>query len=117
MAQLPKLQEISDHLREKLRLPTIAVNKYNIQWDPHEVYLSANLEALQNCDAHFIYSDYSKYSSLTVIKESCQSTAIEPSLKTFTPIHYFTNFTTYHFVRIFFSCRHLSFYAAITLTK
>lgn len=42
----------------------------SIIWHPHQMYLTNNIESLQNKAARFIAKDYSRYSSVTNIKHS-----------------------------------------------
>lgn len=41
-------------------------------WDPHQAYLTNNLESLQNRAVRFIFSDYSTFSSVTALKQRAE---------------------------------------------
>lgn len=41
-------------------------------WDPEQTYIISNIEALQNRAARFIFSDYSRYTSVTSLKNKAE---------------------------------------------
>lgn len=41
-------------------------------WDPHQAYIINNLESLQNRAVRFIFSDYSRFTSVTALKQRAE---------------------------------------------